>query len=57
VSPRFHAGHEHGKHMNEFATHEQLSAAAARNRYPALGMNFFARSNVGIMGSNHTQGM
>jgi hypothetical protein len=34
--PRFDAGHEHGKQMNEFAAHEQLRAAAARNRYPAL---------------------
>jgi hypothetical protein len=31
--PRFDAGHEHGKQTNEFAAHEQLRAAAARNRY------------------------
>jgi hypothetical protein len=34
--PRFDAGHEHGKQMNEFAAHEQLRAAAARNRYEAF---------------------
>jgi hypothetical protein len=34
--PRFDAGHEHGKQTNEFAAHEQLRAAAARNQYPAL---------------------
>jgi hypothetical protein len=33
--PRFDVGHEHGKQTNEFAAHEQLRAAAARNRYPA----------------------
>jgi hypothetical protein len=33
--PRFDAGHEHCKQTNEFAPHEQLHAAAARNRYPA----------------------
>jgi hypothetical protein len=33
--PRFDAGHEHGKQTNEFAAHEQLRAAAARNRYTA----------------------
>jgi hypothetical protein len=30
--PRFDAGHEHDKQTNEFAAHEQLRAAAARNR-------------------------
>jgi hypothetical protein len=29
--PRFDAGYEHGKETNEFAAHEQLRAAAARN--------------------------
>jgi hypothetical protein len=33
--PRFDAGHKHGKQTNEFAAHEHLLAAAARNRYPA----------------------
>jgi hypothetical protein len=32
---RFDAGHEHGKQTNEFPAHEQLRAAAMRNRYPA----------------------
>jgi hypothetical protein len=32
--PRFDAGYEHGKQTNDFAAHEQLRAAAARNRYP-----------------------
>jgi hypothetical protein len=35
--PLFDAGHEHSKQTNEFAAHELLHAAAARNRYPALG--------------------
>jgi hypothetical protein len=35
--PRFGAAQEHGKQTNEFAAYEQLRAAAARNRYPALG--------------------
>jgi hypothetical protein len=34
--PRIDAGHEHGKQTNEFAAHEQLRAAAARNRYETL---------------------
>jgi hypothetical protein len=33
--PRFNAGHEHGKQTKEFAAHEQLRVAAARNRYAA----------------------